>query len=327
MKLKIIFNLWLVLLALTSCSKAKSAVDIEPENNAGKFKVVGYMFAYGDLDVAAAKLDFDKITHLNVAFINPDETGKFTAPEGLVGVINRAHAKNVKVLFSLAGADAPAHLKELIKPVNMPNLVNNMADFVQLYNLDGIDVDLEGDFINQNYEAFIVALHAKLNPKNKLLTAAVATWNGNDISDKALALFDFINIMAYDHTGPWNKSIPGPHSSYEGAVKDYNYWFTNRKMLADKLVLGVPFYGHGFGNDIKDSYTYREIVATYPGAQLLDVFEVPQKGTIYYNGIPTIRRKVDFVNEKKAGGIMIWQLFGDADGEHSLLSVIHQTKK
>ena len=48
---------------------------------------------------------------------------------------------------------------------------------------------------------------------------------------------------------------------------------------------------------------------------------VPGGGTIYYNGIPTIKSKVQLALQK-AGGIMIWQLMQDASGAKSLLNRI-----
>jgi GH18 family chitinase len=65
-------------------------------------------------------------------------------------------------------------------------------------NLDGIDVDLEGDHIDKDYEGFVGALSTALKAQGKLMTAAVATWESAQLTDKALTYFDFLNIMTYD---------------------------------------------------------------------------------------------------------------------------------
>ncbi len=318
---------FLFCITLSSCGKGRGVTNDQDSVKSQSFKVIGYMFTNGNLDTESAKIDFDKITHLNIAFINPDAAGTFTAPEGLAAAVKRAQQKKVKVLFSFAGGSPPAYLKNLLKPGNRPLLVSNMIAFADKYDFDGIDVDLEGDFIDSNYEAFIIALSDSLKPRNKLLSAAVATWNGNTISDRALRLFDFINVMSYDNTGPWNKQKPGPHATYESAVRDFNYWNTGRSVLAKKITLGLPFYGYGFGPDIQESFSYKDIVILYPGAENADSISIPQKGSIYYNGMLTIKKKVDFVVGKKAGGVMIWHLFADAAGANSLLSVIDQNKQ
>lgn len=326
--LKSIITLILLFLAFTSCGKSKDKDIDQPGNEeVATFKVVGYMFSSGNLNTESAKIDFTKITHLNIAFINPDITGAFTAPIGLTETIQRAHNHNVKILFSLAGGSPPEHLKDLLKNENRAKLVKNIVDFTVTHNFDGIDVDLEGDFINEYYEDFILELASSLKPKKKLITSAVATWNGSTISNKALAIFDFINVMSYDQTGPWNLDKPGPHSTYEAAIADLDYWNKTRSVPESKIVLGLPFYGYGFGSDLQESYTFKDIVNLYPESANVDFVEVPGKGVIYYNGIPTIKSKVDLSVSRKIGGVMIWHLLGDATGDKSLLSIIHNTKK
>lgn len=322
-KIKLLIQLICLSVMLFSCGKTNVKAS-EPEKPIKKdFKVVGYMFAGGDLMAASAKIDFTKITHLNIAFLNPDVTGTFAAVTGLSELAKKAHNNNVKIIAAFAGGEPPQYLKELIKPDKSKVLIDGLMLLIQTYGLDGIDVDLEGDFVNENYEAFVVSLSAELKKQNKLMTAAVATWNSAAYSNKALALFDMINIMSYDQTGPWRKDMPGPHSTYEAAEADFKHWNVARGIPAEKLILGVPFYAYGFGADIAESLTYGEIVNAYPGAEKADFWELPGKGTFYYNGLATIKKKVAFSLANKAGGVMIWQLLGDAEGEYSLLNAIH----
>ncbi len=290
------------------------------------FKIVGYLFSHGDLDTASARLDFSKITHLNIAFINPDSLGQFKAPLGLAAAVRRAHSNNVKVLMSIAGGSPPAYLKNMLVTGKREALVKGLVEFAEKSDLDGIDVDLEGDFIDQNYDAFVSELSGKLKPAGKLLTAAVATWSGDRISDQTLALYDIINIMSYDQTGPWNKTKAGPHSTYEAALADFDYWNVTRRIPSAVLCLGLPFYGYGFGPDIPESYDFNSIVRLFPGSEFNDLVDIPGKGTIYYNGLSTIQKKVKFALDKNAGGVMIWHLAGDAQKEKSLLLTIHAIK-
>lgn len=124
--------------------------------------------------------------------------------------------------------------------------------------------------------------------------------------------------MAYDATGDWNPNAPGQHSSLEFAKSSVDYWL-KRGLPKSKAVLGVPFYGYGFGDAYrKGEYAYSEVVAAYPGAENLD-----QVGnTIWYNGMPTIIAKAEFVKAQGLGGVMIWSLDSDAPGEKSLLSAL-----
>jgi GH18 family chitinase len=192
--------------------------------------------------------------------------------------------------------------------------------------LDGIDVDLEGSDIDENYENFVVELAGALKSRRKMITAAIAIYYKDALSDKALAQYDFVNIMSYDRTGPWKPDKPGPHSTYANALEDLEYFGTVRNIPKEKMTLGIPFYGYGFGPELTSpaiSMDYRQIITDFPEAEFLDEFNMPGGKILYYNGINTIKRKTTLAKEK-ASGIMIWQLQGDASGAHSLLQAINE---
>jgi GH18 family chitinase len=138
-----------------------------------------------------------------------------------------------------------------------------------------------------------------LRAKGKLLTGALSKGYGGDhVPDSVFEHFDFVNIMAYDGTGPWNPKAPGQHSSLEFAKDNVAYWL-KRGLPKSKAVLGVPFYGYGFGAAFrKRDYPYAAIVADFPGAENAD----EAGDTIYYNGLPTIRAKAAYVKEQGLGG-------------------------
>jgi chitinase len=322
-------NIWcaiFLVIAMISCKKggAKPEVKVDdktPIANAS-FRVVGYLRAHNVEDGQAIKFDFSKITHLNIAFINPDAAGNFSTLNGLSALVAAAHAKNVKVLASIGGGLAPAYYTTLIADKgSRTKLVSSIAGLTDQYNLDGIDVDLEGSFVDANYETFMVDLKKVLQPKRKLLTTAIATVYATQYTNKALAQFDFINIMSYDKTGPWKPEKPGQHSPYNMAVEDLDYWAGTRGIAKEKLSLGLPFYGYGFGAGVREDMTFADIIKTYPGAEDKDEVTVAAGGTMYYNGKPTIKSKTTLALQK-AGGIMVWQLLQDAGGANSLLNII-----
>ena len=145
---------------------------------------------------------FDKLTHINLWFLNPDSLGKFTQDfSALAPFINAAHAKGIKVLASIGGGSPHPYYHALLKNDKRPQLVADLVSIAQRYNLDGIDVDLEGGDIDENYEAFVTELAAALRAQDKLITAAIAVYYKDALSDKALAQYDFVNVMSYDRTG------------------------------------------------------------------------------------------------------------------------------
>ncbi|MDP9048291.1 MAG: glycosyl hydrolase family 18 protein [Bacteroidota bacterium] len=291
---------------------------------ASPFRVIAYLQADALESYKEAKFDFGTITHLNIAFINPDCSGNFPEVPGLDEMIDAAHKHHVKVMASTGGGPAPAYYCDLMSDDRRNELIKKMVQYTVDKKFDGIDVDLEEENIDNNYEAFVTGLSEALKPTGKMLTAAVATVYGSNYPDKALACMDFLNIMSYDKTGPWQPETAGQHAPYEMAIEDLDYWANTRGIAKDKLNLGMPFYGYGFGPNAPTALSFKEIINKYPGSELNDQVAVSERDTIYYNGIPTIQNKTRLALQY-AGGVMVWQLMQDADGNNSLLRNIYTT--
>lgn len=154
-----------------------------------------------------------------------------------------------------------------------------------------------------------------------LLTAAVLSgvtpegviyWDSAAQTDKVMSAVDWFNIMAYDG-GDGDR-----HSTYDFAVLCGKYWKDTRKMPADKVVLGVPFYG-------RPSWaSYAAILQANPNAYNTDISMINGMQA-HYNGIPTIQKKTQYALEN-LGGVMIWELSQDTtDSGKSLLQAIGNT--
>lgn len=303
------------------------AVTIFVAQSNAEPKVVAYVPNWIDLKSFAPTIAYAKLTHINVAFENPrNDVGELSFNPKNQFLLTAARSNHVKILLSIGGGAASGDKAmldryfHLLHETNRAGFVAKLADYVVTNGFDGLDVDIEGPAINEDYGAFIGDLATVLKPKGKLLTAALSKgYGGNQVPRSVFAHFDFINIMAYDGAGPWSPQSPGQHSSYEFATNNVAYWL-DRGLPKHKAVLGVPFYGYGFGDAFrKRDYSYKAILAEYPGAERVD-----QVGkTIWYNGIPTIQAKTQFVVEQGLGGVMIWSLDYDVPGERSLLAAIH----
>ncbi|TDO73506.1 GH18 family chitinase [Flavobacterium chryseum] len=305
-----------------SCSPQK---ENEPEDLKTKTaRVVGYLSS--DNFDKMNSIQFCKLTHLNLAFANPDKNGNLNFNGDIDALVQYVKSvnPNIKISISLAGGvlspEIAANWSFLIdNPENRPNLIQNIINFTELHKLDGVDVDLEWDAVTTGYSGFIIELKKETTKKNKLLTAALPNNSRfENISDEALNAFDFLNIMSYDSTGPWTPNNPGQHSSFENAKAGIEFWIKLQHVSSDKLTLGVPFYGYNFTYQEVTSSTYGQIVAA--GTQFADQDEV---GKIYYNGRPTIEQKVIYASQN-TGGIMIWEIAQDSFDSYSLLDVIHK---
>jgi GH18 family chitinase len=302
---------------------------LQAANRKDDFRIVGYYSIRSAMN-DFKNVPFNKLTHINLYFHNPDTLGNFVNDfSALEPFIGAAHKKNVKVLFSIAGGGAHPYYHALLKDDKRAVFIENLVSQVLMYNFDGIDVDIEGGDIDENYEPFVIELATALRRHNKLITSAIAIYYKDQFTDRALAQYDFMNVMVYDRTGPWRPEIHGQHASYEAAVEDLDYFINERKIPADKIVLGVPFYGYGFGPDAASpvkTMSYRQIVDSFPGSELFDEWKLDDGMIMYYNGIPTMKKKTELAKEKSSG-VMIWQISGDADGSKSLLKTISKTSR
>jgi chitinase len=292
-------------------------------------RLVAYVPNWIDLSSFAGTIDYSKVTHLNLAFENPtNDRGDLSFNRQNEALLAQAKTHRVPVLVSIGGGSASedktllARYAALLTDSNRAGFAAKVTEYVSSHDFAGLDLDLEGPAINQDYGAFVAELAGALRAKGKLLTAALSKgYGGNHVPDSAFEHFDFVNIMAYDASGPWNPKAPGQHSSLQFAKDNVAYWL-KRGLPKSKAVLGVPFYGYGFGAAFrKRDYPYAAIIADFSGAENAD----EAGNTVYYNGLPTIRAKAAYVKEEGLGGVMIWSLDYDGTGDRSLLSAIHQT--
>jgi len=321
--------LFLCIVVLVSCSKDDSFEEEIIVNPNASAKVIGYLpwYRFSQND----KIEYCKLTHLNIAFANPESDGTIMLPNNSSGItlqniISTAKSNNneIKIYISLAGGGIGSEALErwknfLTNSQDRSVLVNKIISFVIDNNLDGVDVDLEWEAVTQGYSDFVIELKSALTSKGKGMTAAFpGTTRFNNITNEALETFDFINLMVYDFTGPWNPTASGQHSSYDNAIKSINYWKNTVGISGSKLTLGVPFYGYDFTNSSNvTSFTFGQMVSLNSSYSELDNI-----GSKFYNGRPTIKSKVKLAGEQ-VSGIMIWELGQDSFSEYSLLKTIH----
>ena len=292
-----------------------------------QFKIVGYIPNWVNLNTFSDNFDYTRVTHLNIAFKDPNSSGDLPAlSSGELYLINAAHANGVKVLLSLCGGGSSTNPSiqtiyfNLINSTNVSTFASKLTQYTISNNLDGLDLDMEGSMINSDYGNFVQVLADSLHPHSKVLSAALSEgYGGSNVPSSTFNYLDWINIMAYDACGPtWG--TPGQHSSMQFATDALTYW-KGRGLAKSKAMLGVPFYGYGFGASAESyAISFNYIANNYPD----DIYDDEAANTIYYNGIATIIEKTDLA-KSSGGGIMIWDLSLDVAGENSLLGWIRST--
>ena len=328
-------QLYLILsLLIISCSSIDDDDVIDTDQNIDLFsseaRIVGY-FPYYRFSLND-KIQYCKVTHLNIAFANPETDGTIVLPGNsgdlLKNVMDTARSQNsnIKIYISLAGGGFSDEIANtwknfLASPQDRPILIDKIVSYVLDNDFDGVDVDLEWSHVTNGYSDFVIELRDALKAQAKGITAAYPSETKYDnLNAAALNALDFINIMSYDYTGPWNASAPGQHSSYNHAQRGVNFWKNTIGINPSKLTLGVPFYGYDFQNSTTvKSFTYGSMVASDVSNS-----EKDNVGNKYYNGRPTIANKVKLAAQNLSG-IMIWELGQDSFSEYSLLETIHKT--
>lgn len=279
--------------------------------------LVGYLGVYrpADWTAIAKTLDFTKMTHLNLAFINPPLcNGPCTSQsdmtlhanlsftdEALKIIVDSAHAHGTKVLASLGGDGGDRTYMQFYNAGLSNEIAEAVAAYLKQHNLDGVDVDIEQpDQMGVPYTQFVNALVARLRPEGKVVTAAVAQYIQAGVQDQVLQQFDFLNVMIY--------------GSYDRSVAEMAWWVNSEHIPKEKLTLGIGFHN------------YSEILAAYPNAWAVDTVGggTYRSGAVMnYQGVATVARLTQL--SAQYGGAMIWELsHDDPANPHSLLKVIQK---
>lgn len=298
----------------------------------GNFKVVGYYPSWEPAKINT--IQYNNLTHINYAFAIPTSDGSLLPLDNVSAaqqIIQTAHANGVKVLLAVGGWSyngTPLESTFMSATSTQDKIIkfgNAIVSMAKQYGFDGVDMDWEHPRTDgtskQQYENLMVYLSQELHRNNMLLTAAVLSgvtpdnviyWDSAAHTDTVINCVDWFNVMAYDG------GDGARHSSYQFAVNCGLYWRDTRHMPAEKVVLGVPFYG-------RPSWaSYAAILDANPNAYNTDISMINGMQA-YYNGIPTITAKTQWACDN-VGGIMIWELSQDTtDLSKSLLNAIGNT--
>ncbi len=360
-----IFTAAFLSIIIISCSGSNSI----KQNTEHEKYIVGYLFPRDSLlnenDIAV-----EKLTHINYAFANIKD-GKiaqgFKNDAENFKVLNQAKTRNpdLKILISVGGWTWSGGFSDMcFTKGSRSKFINSAVEFIKKNNLDGIDIDWEfpnligyGNVFRpddkENFTNLVKELRSALDEigkdgKHYWLTAATGAFDdylANTEMNKVQKYVDFVNVMAYDFCEPDADSIAGlnaplftnprdpNHSSADAMVQNY----IAAGVPPQKIVLGVPFYGHVWqvtSSDFHGLYepggqTRKHIRGSFKNIEpnLVNkngfvrywdstscapyLFNEDEKIFITYDDEESLQAKCKYINEHNLKGAMFWEYTSD----------------
>ena len=276
------------------------------------------------------------MTHINYAFghVTSSFDGVRIDGEGRFRQMVALKEKNpaLKVLLSVGGWGSGGFSEMASTAERRDAFARSCRKMLDDYGADGIDIDWEypgssaagissSTRDRENYTELMKAIRIAIG-SGKLLTLASASDAGYIDFKAILPYVDFVNIMAYDmasapqHNAPLYREKDGKKSPVAG-------WCTCDEAVnahlkagipAEKLVLGMPFYGHG--NDTYGSFVYYCDIKGPKGTDTEKWDEVGQvpyyadasgKLTLGFDNVRSIEAKCQYVLDKGLRGGMYWE--------------------
>ncbi|WP_286858220.1 MULTISPECIES: glycoside hydrolase family 18 protein [Sphingobacterium] len=277
------------------------------------------------------------LTHINYAFghVNDHFDGVRIDNETRLRSITdlkKAHPR-LKILLSIGGWGSGRFSEMAADAANRRKFAGDCARVVKEFKLDGIDIDWEyptnssagisaTESDTENFTLLMRDIRKAIGRK-KLLTLASVSSGQYIAFDQIKSDVDFVNIMTYDSGNPPYHHASLHRSSLSGrttcaeAVKAH----IAGGMPAEKLVLGIPFYGRGNKTDIKGFIDYKDLLNLQGFEQKWDDeakahYLVNAQGTLVltFETPESIALKCEYVHEQGLLGAMYWEYAGDTEG-------------
>lgn len=365
---------WLItgMFLFLSCSERRKIEEQTPKS----YHIVGYVAGWKTIN--PKRIPAEKLTHINYAFANVQDglvanIGDNAARDSTnFLILHQLKARNpdLKILVSIGGwTHSKGFSDAVLTEESRKKLTASGIDFLLKYKLDGLDFDweypaLQGDnnvVRPEDKENFVAMLKSfrealdsvgSIDNKHYLSTIASGGFRTylelNDLAE-AQKYLDFINIMAYDFYTAGD-DITGHHANlYPNGAKGRSAQTTVEEHIefgvpAEKLVLGVPFYGRMWnGVNSQDNglfqsgkfemgLPYQQIFAlsknsSYSrfwdekaGAPYL--YSIKDSAWVTFEDPESLALKMKFVKEKGLAGAMFWEMSEDNTG--TLLDALYE---
>ncbi|KAF2851137.1 glycoside hydrolase family 18 protein [Plenodomus tracheiphilus IPT5] len=290
----------------------------------------------------------------------------------------KAQNRNLKVLLSVGGWTYTNEKKHLDTPASTPagrsTFAASAVQLIKDYGFDGIDVDWEYPQnteqgaqmvlllkevrrqMDEYADTLVYGMHdgrGCQDQKPHFLLSIAAPAGEKNYKNMPLGeiakVVDFINLMAYDYAGSWDKTTGHTANLYPSLSNPLSTPFNTASVVSaylsasvppSKLNLGMPLYGRSFTSTTGLGKPYNGIGTGTWEAGVYDFKDMPLQGhkeyfdeeagatwsynnetgtLVSYDTVAMALRKTEYVKEKGLGGAMWWEVSGDKAGQGSIV--------
>jgi chitinase len=336
---------------LLSCCLQLSA----QQNNAPK--IIAYYTGSGE---TIKQYPVAKLTHIIYSFLKlQNDTLTFHNEQQRKSLQQLVALKKeypqLKIMVSIGGWGGCAPCSDLFSSAEHRSVFakTSVALFKE-YNIDGLDLDWEYPAIEgypghkydvkdrENFTLLVAALRKEMGTDYLLSFAAGGFVQFLEQSiewEKVIPLLDFVNLMTYDLVGGYS-TVTGHHTPLSDYQKDQQStekcvnWLLNKKMPAEKLIIGAAFYARVWENvspennglyqsgKFKQGVSYKNFYSFFSDSlgytyywdeRAKAPFRYSHNKKLFatFDDKMSIREKSAFIKQKKLGGIMFWELSDD----------------
>jgi chitinase len=357
-------------LLLLACLLALQPVHGSPPSSQPPL-VVAYVFPQS-ADLQPGQIDVHAVTRINYAFANiqdgrivlghPNDAANLT-----LLATQRNNNPSLTILISVGGWLWSGQFSDAaLNEESRQRFIESAIEFLRLYQLDGLDIDWEYPGMpgaghpfrsedGRNFTILLRELRSRFDQEAKTgrrLYLTIAAGASDDyLAHTQMAedqrYLDTVNLMAYDYYEPGSGPITGNHAplftdpadpqkvSADASVKA----FEKAGVPAHKLVLGVPFYGHTWG-EVPDTnhglfQPGKPIPNAYAPFSLIEssmlnhgftrywdasssvpyLYSAEKHIFVSYEDVESLNTKCRYVQSHKLSGIMFWQYANDSNEE------------
>ena len=274
------------------------------------------------------------LTHINYAFahIKDDFETLDVKKDGRLKLVVALKKQNpkLKVLLSVGGWEAGNFSEMAADEKHRKAFAKNCANAVSKYTLDGIDIDWEYPTSSaagissspedtKNFTLLMKDLREALG-NDKLLTMASSSSAKYVNFKDAIQYMNFVNVMTYDMGDPpqHNSGLYKSSMTYRSCDESVALHLA-AGVPYEKMVLGIPFYGHGDGKAFEDYVDFKDIsidqnkygIQWDATAQVPYVTDALGKMVLTYDDAKSVGLKADYAKQKGLAGAMYWNIEAD----------------